>query len=1661
MFRDVGLSNGPPGARVAGFELDEIVHLVARLEAIGLQLENATEPVRVVLGTRTLQPGIPTGIILQPDSTLTHHRHSHSGGVILIQFEAQEDETGLLGMYPVDDAALIDPLHGVPGVKALLLEIAWVEINPQNAIHIPESLLSCVELVFNRLVTHRRPPLRSWVAYCCAIVEQLKRQPRAVAGHEVREAVAAQLHHLNLFPDPDLFETERGVERRLYRNHHLAELRGPQGTAIEDDDLQQRIDECELLDHEGKAFSTTGLASHRKMMHEILQAGGPDAERHIALRLWEQLFDVRKTAVGLGSQVRHHLEKHHGARVVELDELEVQDRLDEGDSEAARIFIDAPSSSKTPLIDCLPSDLRKKLDRLTLENERGDLTDPLIAILYGLASLDVLASGSESPVITLESESVNAGAARSLKLFAFLYGGVLRDVASRCDGSDGGRFVLDPELGIISNIEELFPALSDEEDDDDEEAASDVAWGTLRLKLTVSTSRTPLVRFRWDPHDAPGLVAFAWLVGRGGAQKRLEIGRLDEWCEHSFDAPWESASPAVESSDELVRMWNALAADHFQEWSMAGLTIEALDNYLDRWTPILRLAIDRYVPKGGPLPGLDEFLDRDTAAASDGRFVMLATHPLRLRWLRHHFANLSQHIVDSLAGQLRLNPENDRLFFSWIKRVSPHRQPPVLSPGGAVIATAVREVHLHEEFAVAPTGTHGSQDWLGAIDDASIDEFVATTRKFLEAFPWKTGGLSVLLLATSGAASTARKYVERIRRREFAGLDLELHVATTLLEHDQVTSALSILDSGDGRGRSLFPSFKLVLHQWEGADHTPLLHLDGRIDIALAPNLFGLHSAVLEETRQGSDRIGGRFDPWLDPATYFRATDANTINVSQVLLPPTPDPLLEEWSTLAVRRRRQAPVDVGDPSGTDFITLQVAFDRHELLFLRLHQIAHWVVTLDPFVGRDQIDALSDAPDIIVVKPGVGKNESNTLLVSSAAGRIWVTRQLAKRLVADFSVTEALSTVLADRLYDIGRNVAPGLMLRALGLGRSTEEILGLVFARYGVDHAAETLESDSGMEYWLSLDEYPNWFGGALSTRPDLLRVRLTRSGASTKLDLLVLESKFRRQVDAVASRRAAEQVLTGKRLFDAALQSDSDAPNDAKFWRRELLTAVSQASRRKSDPADLPSRRMLGTAPDEAALLEDLRSGSYEFVETRAVVCLTSWAGGEANASTAHPSLVETHHFGRVKILEMLSRIEAGLAPSDPVPAQRSEAQPDDRLAVIQTSETSEEMTGPAKLTTSVGGDAHTSVPLAWDAEAFQQHTADAPMKRGVSSQELEYIYGKLLGRLDQLKVDVTRPSSEPWQQGPGFCLYRVIPMPGVTVDRITGKMDDIKLALGLPAELNIRTYVDRGAVVIEVPKEDNDRYYVPAASLWARSKDDPDSLSVPIGEDIQGDVVELDFSSSETPHLLIAGQTGAGKSVALETILEGACRRKTAEELRLHLVDPKGTELTQFEGRAHTEGTIGWQPEDAIEMLQLGIVEMERRYGIFKTAKVRSLPDYNCGVDASDRLPWWMIVLDEYADLTSDPDDRRSIELALKRIAQKGRAAGIHLIVATQKPSAEVISTVIRSNLPAQIALRVKSATDSRIILEEAGAESLAGKGDAFFRTAKGLRRVQCGYV
>lgn len=349
----------------------------------------------------------------------------------------------------------------------------------------------------------------------------------------------------------------------------------------------------------------------------------------------------------------------------------------------------------------------------------------------------------------------------------------------------------------------------------------------------------------------------------------------------------------------------------------------------------------------------------------------------------------------------------------------------------------------------------------------------------------------------------------------------------------------------------------------------------------------------------------------------------------------------------------------------------------------------------------------------------------------------------------------------------------------------------------------------------------------------------------------------------------------------------------------------------------------------------------------------------------------------------------------------------------------------------------------------------APKPSRNKMADAELEKRYAGLLAALSEFNVKVERPRGEvPYQEGPAFIEYAVFPSYGVSVNKIESQLENLKLRLKLSSDAEIGCSTHKGNVLLTVPKADDERYFVDAADLWSRWVRPSSGFKVPLGEDASGNIVELDFSNSNSPHLLIAGVTGSGKSEALLTILHGAVRYYSKDELRLRLIDPKQTELNTLARLPHTDGQIGWTAEEAIILLEQAVEEMERRYEIFRLKGVRNISEYQ---SPESPLPRWIVVLDEYADLVSDDDERKAIEKLLQRLSQKARAAGIHVIVSTQKPVVKVINTVVKGNLPGKIALRVNTAMESRVILDEPGAEKLAGKGDAIVLAGNGRVRIQ----
>ncbi len=361
---------------------------------------------------------------------------------------------------------------------------------------------------------------------------------------------------------------------------------------------------------------------------------------------------------------------------------------------------------------------------------------------------------------------------------------------------------------------------------------------------------------------------------------------------------------------------------------------------------------------------------------------------------------------------------------------------------------------------------------------------------------------------------------------------------------------------------------------------------------------------------------------------------------------------------------------------------------------------------------------------------------------------------------------------------------------------------------------------------------------------------------------------------------------------------------------------------------------------------------------------------------------------------------------------------------------------------------------------------------KSGVSvtKQELEENKNKIVETLSHYKIDIAKIKAT---VGPTVTLYELVPAPGVRISKIKNLEDDIALSLSALGIRIIAPIPGKGTIGIEVPNSTPEMVSMRSIIASEKFQNSDFELPVVMGKTITNETYMFDLT--KLPHLLVAGATGQGKSVGLNAILISILYKKHPAQVKFVLVDPKKVELTLFNKiERHflaklpgEEDAIITDTSKVVATLNSLCIEMDDRYELLKQAQVRNLKEYNAKFIARRLnpekghryLPYIVVLIDEFADLIMTAG--KEVEHPIARLAQLARAIGIHLIVATQRPSVNVITGMIKANFPARIAFRVLSKIDSRTILDSSGADQLIGRGDMLISTGAELIRLQCGFV
>ncbi len=1687
--------------RIKNLHADEVAQLVSEWPDAARAAD--LEQVRLVVAD-SLGGAVPPQFVAEPGYSITHYRNHNRAGLVYVEISVQSDEQGLQNIFSLRDSNFLDGSfddyakanRGVPG---LLVEEAWRSAG--GSASVPQLLLERLLLVIRLVHPEIEPvPVRRYIAFIELACSNWVIHERVIDEVEADRIVGRALWAMDMFPDERWCEggAEARCRRRLEMNARHADLMD--GSAeLTSEDLIARAQAARFRFPDGSPMPASDADRWRARCSEYGLSPTDELRRQIPYEIFSQLFVKDTAGLRLGDRVRAEVDNVAPDRVAEFDALDVAAGLNARNShEANRLLEAVPPQGVAALADIVTAATRKSVERLAVPPRR-QFFNPAIEIVRLVQRVRLDTTTSSVASISLELGNDEAAGTPTHGLFSFLFGDTLSSISAGLEGLPDAC-LLEPSAELNAPLP--VPQVLQDQIEDSEDQIREYTWDPLPLRFTLRDRNRRVLevidQVEWLPSPVEQFALFWFLAAAPESPALDAAGTLrvspptdgEDWQtplayrESGLECliPDPAHQPDVVSPllNELMELRRGLR----DSLRVSGLELERVQSFLDGWQQLLRRARESFVPDGVRSKELDAFLGTDLVAViGSERRLMLPLHPIRLRWICGYLEQTRRLARQFLSGDAGFADGEGEFYLDWLEKLTPRESPPIAVGNLGQLLYSRSESGWWEDFSPLITDTGDV-----SFDAEAIGSIAARIVSYLDAHPYKRDGLSLLVVLPT-SDSTPAEILRRITAKANRSLRISMHVAAPKSRWEAIARAVEKLSetADSGPGARLFPDRDLALIDYRAGDSLAEVLSDLQLDIAVVTHALQEQIVSQQNTEAPIERPGS-FDP-LQHRPLRLESGGGGGSISLVMLPKYPDPVLESWSTLAVRANRSRPVAPGQPENTDLVELRVNFQDSARLFKDLHEHCHWVITLERHISREQIESVeAGSPDVLSIEDGVGANRLNTLVVSSRSGRELIQARLVRKLQRliplrrQAGATKELLVGLADGIYESTRRLSPRLALQALGVARVTEEIVGLTVAR----NLAEEIypaRLGSGLVAWISLDEHTDWFGGHAQVRADMCRLALERAeDGSVDVDVLVLEGKLRQLYDG----HGVVQVRRTCDFFRSVLGGpDREGARDVDegMWREQIAMAVENLP---ADAVQVVSAEGSGDPDAEAELMHrtisDFRSGSIRLRAINGVYSACLWDSEGENLERSDDEGVTVLRSTRFHLVDYVQLREGRISrkvepatrtgPSQPlVPGERAspttgdQSLPDHGLP----EPVAEVKPQPTPASPSLPSEPILPSEPVVPAKAPETQAAvtvppsQPAASRGLPRKTLRRTYEDILGcfAVHGVAVSAAQEEDEPFIEGPASILFKVRPGPGVDPRKVSEKAAALKLVLQLEQDQNVTFNIDRGFVTIDVPKRPEQRYYVDAVQTWSRWSRPAAALAVPIGEDRLGQLVELNFSSSNSPHLLVAGTTGSGKSEALNTILFGLTRHYASSELRLMLVDPKGTELAAFDGSAYLEGKIGWDDTDSIELLKAAVEEMELRYRLFRTAGKRSLAEFNAAARAQDRLPWWVVVLDEYADLTHDPQAKKEIEAELKRLAQKARAAGVHVIIATQKPSAEVISTNLRSNLPAQLALRVKSATESRVVIDEAGAENLNGKGDGLLKADGRLTRVQCSRV
>lgn len=933
----------------------------------------------------------------------------------------------------------------------------------------------------------------------------------------------------------------------------------------------------------------------------------------------------------------------------------------------------------------------------------------------------------------------------------------------------------------------------------------------------------------------------------------------------------------------------------------------------------------------------------------------------------------------------------------------------------------------------------------------SASELARVVQDYIETYPFVQDGLEIYLMQCRNGALPGL-LVERLHNQNLH-LNVIVHSSDRGASlYERVTNWLKAKEALASRPpAAYFPPITLKVLQ---SSYDELFQQLDDTDIVILPDVLAEKGqSIQSDTRPLSATLSlsGYLPAYrVQQAPYQRGEFTRDI----LLTSPAQPALLQQFYNLQWAAHEQKPIL---PENATEFRLRVSLQDWVGELDKLHQHFNWVVCYDATVDRFLLETtLPHTVEVIRYSLGLGvKNRHNLTVSSSRRAQDIVVRRLTANLESLLpNAPHAFRQDVARCLVSKAKQVSGDIVLRAAGPGAYLNELIGMVAAIY-LTEKRYLDEHPGALTAWIYLDDFAHWFDKRI---PDLLFVAIPpEANGELPIHIELLETKAVGEGNfSVEAADAQKQVAQGINRLAQAWAAGAEHL-DAPYWYYQFYQAVvgnlavHQSQRRlwESFRNRLPQGDFtLGISGHTWVFCHDGSAG----------IVGTSTTGEAAHKAQDVPQVPhQYYYFSRTGLLRVLQALIEDEEQLD-IPADVWPTTPDEPPIVEAIS----------KLVDETPVDDSGQVPVSITRaetppeEMEPKTTLPSTAERDTLGDWLSQKASELTHALRDYEIRVRPIELDKVDIGPSIVRFKIELYPGEKGNRLQGIASDLQRVLALNAVPLINNVSGTRYIGVDLPHpQPTPVPLLPELDQLPQAT--TGQLYLAIGKTPDGQMHTIDLAA--LPHMLVAGSTGAGKTIFLYDLILSLIHQYGPESLSLLLIDPKQTDFVYFEDLPHlVGGQVVIEPEDAITHLeQLAAETIRERTQQLREARSRDIQDYNTRHTHNPMKPI-VVVIDEYADLIQvlDRTERQTFERQIVRLAQRARNVGIHLVVATQRPTGDIVTTNLKTNLPGRVAFRLPSYHDSMTILDQTGAENLLGRGDMLFRQSSSESiRLQAPYI